>query len=110
MIEIKPIPGTSLAESKDEAKQIREEQILPLLAEGKTVTLDFSEVGFATQSFIHALVSKAVHRYKEESFELLEFRACTPAVQQTVLTVFEYTLAASDAAEEVESNDPTGSD
>lgn len=99
VIRISPIPGTGLAESKDDARAVRQEQILPALESGQVVRLDFVDVDFATQSFVHALISEAIRRYHADAFERMEFANCTDEVQQVVLTVFEYTLAASDAAE-----------
>jgi hypothetical protein len=97
-IKLKPVPGTTLAESKDEARKIREEVLLPALAAGQSVNLDFAEIEFATQSFVHALISEAIRRYGEEAFNMLSFSNCTDEVRQVVLTVFEYTLDAAEAA------------
>jgi hypothetical protein len=97
-VEIRPVAGTLLAETKDEARDIRENRILPALEAGDSVTLDFRAVGFATQSYVHALISEAIRRYGEDAFERLAFTGCTEEVQQVILTVFEYTMAAVDAA------------
>jgi hypothetical protein len=98
---IEPVAGTALAESKDEAKKVRQSVILPALARGQRVRLDFQRVDFATQSFIHALISDAIRRYGEEAFDLLEFKNCTDEVREIVMTVFEYTLDAAEAAKGV---------
>jgi len=98
---VEPVPGTSLAESKDAAKVVRQEIILPALAEGNRIRLDFKKVDFATQSFIHALISDAIRRYGESTFDLIEFKNCSEEVKEIVITVFEYTLDASDAAKGV---------
>jgi hypothetical protein len=97
-ITIKPVPGTGLAESKDDARRLREGEILPALAANQLLELDFANVEFATQSFMHALVSDAIRRYGEEIFEMITFVNCTDEVQQVVLTVFEYTMDASDVS------------
>jgi hypothetical protein len=96
-IVIQPIPGTGLAESKDDARRLRETEILPSLGKGQSVELDFEKVEFATQSFIHALISDAIRRYKDDIFDRLIFVHCSDEVQQIVLTVFEYTIDASEA-------------
>ena len=98
VVRVHPIPSTGLAESKDDARALREGKIIPALEAGRTVTLDFSEVEFATQSYVHALISEAIRRHQDRSFDLLKFRGCTDEVREVVLTVFEYTLAAGDAA------------
>lgn len=98
-IVIEPVPGTGLAESKDDARRLRETEILPALERGQPLELDFEKVGFATQSFIHALISDAIRRYGEDIFEKVTFVNCSEEVQQIVLTVFEYTMDASEASE-----------
>jgi DNA-binding transcriptional MerR regulator len=98
-VKIRPVPGTRLAENKDDARHIRENYILPALKNADAVELDFHGIEFATQSFVHALISEAVRRYGEESFDRIKFTHCTEEVKEIVLTVFEYTFAAADAAE-----------
>lgn len=88
------MPGTTLAENKDEAGRLRDQELMPALAEGEKVRLDFDGIETATQSYVHALIAEAVRRYGDRAFELLEFRNCAPAVQYIVRTVFEYTLLA----------------
>jgi len=102
---IRPVPGTGLAESKDDARKLRETEIFPSLERGQSLILDFGNVEFATQSFIHALISDAIRRYKDEIFDRITFANCTDEVQQIVLTVFEYTIDASEASEGL-SSDP----
>ncbi len=97
-IRIRPIPRTTLAESKDEAADLRENQILPALEAGVLVELNFEDVGIATQSFMHALISEAIRRHGDRTFDLLTFKNCSDDVKQIVLTVFEYTILASEAA------------
>lgn len=97
-IKIKPVPGTTLAESKDQARKIREDRLLPAIEAGRHVRLDFSEVTFTTQSFVHALISEAIRRRGEQIFEQLDFHGCTDDVQQIVLTVVDYTMQAHEAA------------
>ena len=98
-ITIEPVPGTGLAESKDDARRLREAEILPALAANQLLELNFAKVEFATQSFIHALISDAIRAYGDEIFERITFSNCTDEVRQIVLTVFEYTMDASDASE-----------
>jgi DNA-binding transcriptional MerR regulator len=105
-IAITPVPGTGLAENKDDARRLRETVILPLLERGEQVELDFGRVEVATQSFVHALISEAVRRYSESSFDRIKFANCSEEVRETVLTVFEYTFAAADAAEEYAKGTP----
>lgn len=97
-IRIESLPGTSLAEDKDAAREIRERSILPALERNEQVTLDFADVEIATQSYIHALVSDAIHRHGDHALELITFENCTEELQQLILTVVEYTLMAVEAA------------
>lgn len=99
---IEPVPGTSFAENKDAAKALRESVILPALAAGEAVVLDFSAVETTTQSFVHALISDAVRRYGEEGIPRLRFKGCNGEVRQLVTTVVEYTLMAADAAADLD--------
>jgi hypothetical protein len=95
-VRIKPVRGTNLAENKDEARSIREDDILPALERGEDVELDFRDVEIATQSYVHALISDAVRRYGEDTFDRLRFSNCSESVRQIVVTVFEYTLTAAE--------------
>lgn len=95
---IGPSKGTRLAENKDQAQVLRIEHILPTLDRGEIVELDFAGVDVATQSFVHALISEAIRRHGEKAYALLQFKNCSDEVREIVLTVFEYTLTAADAA------------
>ncbi len=92
-MEVVAIQGP-VAEDKDFAREVRERQILPALAEGRGVRLDFSKVATTTQSFIHACLSEAVRTRGEEVLELLEFHGCKEDVRRLVETVVEYSLRA----------------
>lgn len=97
-IKIAPLTGTGFAESKDDARDIRRDVLLPALEADQRVEIDFADVDVATQSFIHALISEAIWRYGDDSFELLRFTNCSDDVREVILTVFDYTLAASEAS------------
>jgi len=85
----------SFAEDKDVARIIRQENVLPHLAAGEAIILDFSGVGVATQSFIHAMISEALRIHNGRALQLLEFKSCNPTVRSVVLTVIEYSLSPS---------------
>lgn len=80
------------AEDKDEARSIRLECLLPALEKGANVVLDFRNIRYATQSFVHALVGEALQKYGEEVLELIEFRNCTPQLQSVIGLVVDYSL------------------
>jgi len=80
------------AADKDEARTLREIAIMPALSNGVEVVLNFAGVQFATQSFIHALISAALRSIGEDALDLLVFAECTEAVQAIIETVVDYTL------------------
>jgi hypothetical protein len=80
------------AEDKNEAKKIRTETILPATRENCGVVLDFSEVKYSTQSFVHALIGEVLKRRGEAVLERLEFRSCSPQVKSLVQLVVDYSL------------------
>lgn len=86
-------------EDKDLAREIRKEKVLPALERHELVILDFAGVNYATQSFVHALIGEALHRYEEAALDLLEFRNCSPQLQSLVELVVDYSLGGF-AAEE----------
>lgn len=90
---IKISPGVGkFAEDKDEARKIRIEQILPSLKMGEKIILDFSQVEFATQSFIHALIGEALKQYGENILDYIEFRECSTQLQSVIELVVNYSL------------------
>ena len=81
------------AENKDVAKELRVNQILPALASGKQVTLDFGKVRISTQSFIHALISEAIRVHGIDVLDRLLFKNCTETVKILINTVVDYMQA-----------------
>jgi hypothetical protein len=88
------VPGgtTGFAEDKDAARRIRITELLPALLRKDYVTLDFSAVTYATQSFVHALLGEPLQRYREDVLKSLEFKHCTPQLQSLVELVVDYSL------------------
>jgi hypothetical protein len=84
---------TGFAEDKQMARRHRVEEILPTLARGEAVVLDFSQVTYATQSFVHALIGEALQKHGEEVLTLLEFKNCTPPLRSLVELVVDYSLS-----------------
>ena len=92
-LNIKIVPGPSgFAEDKQEAKRIREEAVLPSLAQKRSIVLDFSEVNYATQSYIHALIGEALQQYGERVLDKLEFKHCSPSLRSVIELVVDYSL------------------
>ncbi|MBW3637052.1 MAG: STAS-like domain-containing protein [Armatimonadetes bacterium] len=90
-IKIQPDTGV-FVENKEEAQRIRKTHIMPALKSREQVVLDFSEVQYATQSFVHTLISEGLKRHGEESLEYIEFKNCSPALQSVIEWVVDYSL------------------
>ncbi len=90
-VRIEKICGT-FAENKDQARQIREEVIRPVLARKQAITLDFTGVDSSTQSFIHALISTFFQECGERALKRFRFKGCNEAVSSLVTTVINYSL------------------
>jgi hypothetical protein len=78
------------AENKDVARDLREHVLLPALAAGEEVVVDFSDVIGATQSFVHALFSEAIRIYGSDVLDRVSFKNCTETVQKIITIVAEY--------------------
>jgi hypothetical protein len=89
IIRLLPYTG-DFAENKDVARDIRINQILPEIASGREVVLDFQGITAATQSFVHALISELVRKYTDEVYERISFKNCSPSVQQIINIVADY--------------------
>ena len=90
-INIQPGVG-KFAEDKDEARKLRVEVILPTLKLGDSVILDFMNVEYATQSFIHALIGEALKQYGEDVLDRIEFRNCSIQLRGVIDLVTDYSL------------------
>ena len=89
IIKIKNFVG-DFAENKDVAKDLRITKIMPTLAGGKEVILDFSGVSGTTQSFIHALISEPIRRFHDVALEKICYKNCSDVVKEVIKTVSEY--------------------
>jgi hypothetical protein len=90
------------AEDKDAAAKLRREVILPALASGETVEIDFAGVSLTTQSFIHALISQALREHGEEALARMKFKNCQTAPRGIVETVVQYVLESREAEDSSE--------
>lgn len=80
----------AFAENKDVAREIRLNQILPVLEERQGIVLDFDGVEYTTQSFVHALISDLFRRYGNEVLDIVSFKNCNETVQKIIGIVSEY--------------------
>ena len=91
LIRVDPGRG-EFAEDKELARQLRTEALLPALAGGEDVVLDFAGVTYATQSFVHTLIGEALQRHGEEALNKLEFRNCSGPLRSVIELVVDYSL------------------
>ena len=91
IIKISPSVG-KFAEDKDEARKIRVEQILPNLKSGENIIIDFGDIEFSTQSFIHALIGEPLKQYGEDILDSIEFHNCSTQLQSVIELVVNYSL------------------
>jgi L-lactate permease len=88
-IEIQKI-ANSFAENKDAARAIRIDKIIPAIASGEEVVLDFEGVSATTQSFIHALISDVVRKFGGDALDKMYFKNCNKTVQSIINIVVSY--------------------
>jgi hypothetical protein len=89
--EIKVFPRTGkFAENKDVAREIRLNDILPALEEGKEIILDFQGIDSTTQSFVHALVSDVIRKKGIRILDRIFFKNCNTVVQKIIKIVVDY--------------------
>lgn len=84
--------ASEFAENKDVAKQIRDNILMPNIKDGIKLSINFSGVQGATQSFIHALISEPLRVYRENFLDMVDFKGCNQSVKNIILTVVEYSL------------------
>ena len=89
VIILRPLVG-DFAENKDIARDLREKDILPALKKGEEITIDFTGVTGATQSFVHALISEAIRRHGSDVLDKIRFKNCEETVRKIITIVTEY--------------------
>jgi len=80
----------TFAENKDIARDIRINKIIPSLENEEEVTLDFSKVKSATQSFIHVLISDVIRKNGIKILDMLYFKNCNDTIKKIIEIVIEY--------------------
>ena len=79
-------------EDVEEAARVRQAVIEKTLDAGKVVVLDFSELRFATQSFVHALIYKVLRDGKHVASGL-SIANCSASTREAILAVAGYANA-----------------
>ena len=80
----------SFAENKDVARDIRLQEIIPVLERNEEVIVDFKKVEAATQSFIHALISDLLRNYGNDVLENIAFKSCNKTIKKIINIVVDY--------------------
>jgi hypothetical protein len=88
-IKLFPIVGV-FAENKDKARDIRINEIIPVLEKGEDIILDFEKVDSITQSFAHALISDLIRNYGIDVLDRVSFANCNETVSKIIEIVVEY--------------------
>ncbi|TDV16249.1 STAS-like domain-containing protein [Paraburkholderia caballeronis] len=86
------LPVKDFEEDVEQAAKVRDEIVLPTIASGAMVVLDFSGVKFATQSFVHALMYKVI-RDGQQIGSTLSIAGCTNSTREAVMAVAAYAKA-----------------
>ncbi|HSP17638.1 MAG TPA: STAS-like domain-containing protein [Thermoanaerobaculia bacterium] len=76
-------------ENVEQAAKVRDKVIIPALADGKPVVLDFSKIPFATQSFVHACVYKVL-RDSVKTRSGLSIAGASESTREAIRTVAAY--------------------
>lgn len=82
----------SFASNKDIARDLREQKILPRLAQNESIILDFGGIEGATQSLIHALLSEVLKIHGQRALDLIEFKSVRPLIKTLISLVIDYSL------------------
>ena len=88
-INMKRVVG-EFAENKDVAKRLRVGKIIPALSKGNEIVLDFKGVNGATQSFIHALISEPIRKFRNIAFDSLVYKNANEDIREIISIVYRY--------------------
>lgn len=78
---VEKVKVAAFEENVDEAARVRDDVIIPLLARGKIVVLDFGGIPFATQSFAHALMYKILRDVPQARHQLVVLSASKSSME-----------------------------
>ena len=74
---------------KYEAIKQRDRKILPALADGNTITLDFSNTKTATHSFLVALLATPIRNTGIKAYKLIKVKGANPIIRATIDFIFD---------------------
>lgn len=90
--DLKIISVKSFEEDVETAAKIRDGEVLPSISSGRMVVLDFLDVKFATQSFVHALMYKVI-RDGQQIGSTLSIANCSKSTREAIMSVAAYAKA-----------------
>lgn len=77
------------AEDKDLAKKIRDEKLLPALAENKTLTIDFEDILSAPHSLLNAMLATPIERLGLSAYKKIKIINAAPEIRETLDFIFD---------------------
>lgn len=77
------------AEDKDLAKKIRDEKLLPALAENKSLTIDFEEILSAPHSLLNAMLATPIERLGLSAYKKIKVINAAPEIRETLDFIFD---------------------
>jgi hypothetical protein len=77
------------AEDKDKAKKIRDEKLLPAIAENKTLTIDFEDIISAPHSLLNAMLATPIERLGLAAYKKIKIINASPDIRETLDFIFE---------------------
>ncbi len=80
------------AEDKDAAISLRDRRLLPAIAEGKKIELDFRGVETAPHSFLNALLATPVQRLGVKAYQWIHVHNAIGSIHEVIRTIFDDNL------------------
>lgn len=77
------------AEDKDLAKKIRDEKLLPAVAESKTLTIDFEDILSAPHSLLNAMLATPIERLGLSAYKKIKIINAAPEIRETLDFIFD---------------------
>jgi hypothetical protein len=75
---------TEYAEDKEGAVRFRDRKLLPAIAEGKSILLNFDRVVSAPHSFLSALLATPIMRLGMTAYKLIKVTNAVPEIRETI--------------------------
>lgn len=72
------------ADDKQAAISYRDRHLLPAIAEGKSVVIDFNEVSASTHSFLNALLASPIRRMGLQAFKKIRIVNASSEIRETI--------------------------